>query len=151
MKKYLKYIYLILYIITITFIFYYALRNASQSTSDAGRVTNIILSILKIINLEDKINVESLTVIVRKLIGHFGIFFICGFFGIKTYINFIKNKKTSIKINLLAGLLIAIISELLQLIPIGRSCQITDMIIDYSGYLIICIMYIIINKKSFQE
>ena len=150
MKKYLKYIYLIIYILIISLIFMFALRDATESTTDSGRLTKLILSILKALNLEDNINANTLSRLVRKLIGHFGLFFVCGFFGINTFINFIKNKKQSIIINLIAGILIAIISELLQLIPIGRSCQISDMLIDYSGYLLICVVYIFIKRKSFH-
>ena len=148
MKKYLKYIYLTIYILIITLIFIYALRDATESSSDSGRITKILLSLLETFNLENIINVNTLSMLVRKLIGHFGLFFVCGFFGVNTFINFITNKKYSIILNLITGLLIAIISELLQLIPVGRSCQISDMLIDYSGYLLICVIYIFIKRKS---
>lgn len=148
MKKYLKYIYLTIYILIITLIFIYALRDATESSSDSGRITKILLSLLETFNLENIINVNTLSMLVRKLIGHFGLFFVCGFFGVNTFINFITNKKYSIILNLITGLLIAIISELLQLIPVGRLCQISDMLIDYSGYLLICVIYIFIRRKS---
>lgn len=148
MKKYLKYIYLTIYILIITLIFIYALRDATESSSDSGGITKILLSLLETFNLENIINVNTLSRLVRKLIGHFGLFFVCGFFGVNTFINFITNKKYSIILNLITGLLIAIISELLQLIPVGRSCQISDMLIDYSGYLLICVIYIFIRRKS---
>lgn len=148
MKKIAKYIYLIIYILIIILLFFFSLRDGKESTTDSNQITNILLSILKIFNLEDSVSVTTLSHIVRKLIGHFGLFFICGFFGINTFINFIKNKKYSIIINLSVGLLIATTSELLQLIPVGRSCRITDVLIDYSGYLLVCIFYIFIKRKS---
>ncbi len=152
MNKYKKYVFLIIYILITSLIFFFSLRNGEQSTGDSSFLTSLLYNVIKILKLENIINVNSLSSIVRKLIGHFGLFFICGFFGYFTYCLFIENYKFAIIINLIIGLLISIISELLQLIPINRSCQLSDVVIDFSGYFIctlilVFIKYLIIKKQ----
>lgn len=154
MKEKKKYIFLILYIITILLIFFLSLRDANESTDDSGFVMNIVLSILKIFKDEQTINIELVSLLVRKLIGHYGMFCICGLFGYFTYNSFIETNKIKVLVYILSGIFIAVIAELLQLVSPGRSCQISDMFIDYSGYitsLLLCIVLSIIIKSKQKD
>lgn len=90
----------------------------------------------------------------RKIIGHFSLFFLTGIFGILTFLSYFDNikKQISLWLNMGYGLYLATISELLQLIPKGRSCTIEDVLIDFIGYnlgcLLILAIILIINKKK---
>lgn len=74
---------------------------------------------------------------IRKLVGHFSLFFLNGiistFFLFFTFKN--QNKITLLFISLLFGFLIAVTSELLQNITVARYGTIRDVQIDFKGYL----------------
>lgn len=73
---------------------------------------------------------------IRKIVGHFGLFALN---GVVTYLMFnsFEMKKTKVFLSTLSlGLSNSIIAELLQLIPEGRSCQISDMFINFIGFII---------------
>lgn len=93
---------------------------------------------------------ENLSRDVRKTIGHFGLFALDGIVGF-LYFNSLmlsKKKRNIMMFSIGAGL--AITAELLQLIPAGRSCQITDMLINvlgfYAGLAVSLIVLFIIKK-----
>lgn len=155
MNKIKKYIFLIIYLFIITLIFFFALRNGEQSTTDSGRLIELLYKIIKLLKMDHIIDASSLAHVVRKLIGHFGLFFVCGLFGCFTFHSFISDYKKALLFHLLSGLLIAIISELLQLIPLNRSCQFTDVLIDYSGYIVCTAIYVLIiyliKKKQLKN
>ncbi len=93
---------------------------------------------------------ENLSQGVRKKIGHFGLFAIDGIIGF-LYFNSLRlsKKKRNIMMFTIGGGL-AITAELLQLIPAGRSCQVSDMIINMSGFyagLVISLIVLFIIKK----
>ena len=82
---------------------------------------------------------DSLNGIIRKLIGHFGAFLVTGVFGILTaYFFFFKGKMKyiSLAIFLVYGLLLAILSEVLQIFAGSRTPAWSDVGIDFSGYAI---------------
>lgn len=99
--------------------------------------------------------------IVRKVIGHFGMFLILGIFSTFTYF-FYLNKKHKVLdpvINFSSGLLIAFITELLQMITIDRYGAFQDVMIDYAGFVIssiiitvaLLIIRIILKKKKAKQ
>lgn len=107
------------------------------------------IDILKASTLTGK-DREKLIYKVRKQIGHFGLFAIDGIVGF-LYFNSLttsKKKRNILMFSIGAGL--AITAELLQLIPVGRSCQITDMIINllgfYSGLVVSLLALVVIRK-----
>lgn len=150
MKK-KKYIFLTIYLLLILIIFISSLRNSDASTNDSNFIVDIVIFIISIFKEESTIDVDLVSLIVRKLVGHFGSFCLCGIFGSFTFELFINKKANSIIFNILSGITIAVIAELLQLIPEGRSCQITDMLIDMSGYLFGFFINIIIIKFVKQK
>jgi len=100
---------------------------------------------------------RNISFLVRKIIGHFSFFLATGVFSYLTmylYLSF-KSKKKALYAALIAlsyGILLATISELIQLIPGGRSGNIEDILLDTLGYLLgecitILIVYLVVKKK----
>lgn len=106
-------------------------------------------------------NHESFVSLVRKAFGHFGLFMVSGFFSsLAFYLSispFNKQKYYQIIIIALAfGLLMGLITETIQLFVPGRSGEITDVLIDFSGYLlgfliILLILFLIIRHIRKEE
>lgn len=86
---------------------------------------------------------------IRKLIGHFSLFAIDGIIGFLFFMSLDIKKRDKTLILIATGILIAVIAELLQLIPEGRSCQFSDMVINSSGFLMgIALSLIFFKIKS---
>lgn len=107
-------------------------------------------------------NYDSFSNIIRKLFGHFGLFVVSGLLSSLAFYLCLnplyKFKKLFIIIISLAfGLLIGGLTEIIQLNVPGRSGEITDVLIDFSGYLIgsaiiaIIILIIYKNKQKKKE
>ncbi len=102
---------------------------------------------------------NSIHTLVRKLIGHYGCFLVTAVFGILTCFLFFfdskKKKYFSTAGYLLIGLLIAILSEVLQIFTSDRGPSAQDVMIDFAGYLtgyvLSYIIYLIIRKKKSQK
>lgn len=103
--------------------------------------------------------------VIRKLVGHFGLFLITGLSGIAGLYLIFENKINK-KIGIISaviygiyGLALAIISELVQLTANNRGPGINDVLIDYSGYLAGMLIFILIvfvccfvkKKKSMKN
>ncbi len=81
---------------------------------------------------------------IRKLFGHFGLFF---GFALSVNMTFVqtKLKKHIMLISSFGiGLFTAILSELVQLIPQERGPRFQDVLIDSSGYLLCIVVFVII-------
>ena len=86
-------------------------------------------------------NHETFASFIRKAFGHFGLFVISGLLSplaIYLVINPLKWSKhyLNVIIGLSFGLMIAAITEIIQLNVPGRSGEFTDVLIDFSGYLV---------------
>ena len=94
---------------------------------------------------------------VRKAVGHFGAFLFLGIFPSLTYYLFIdkKKRKFSIIINVSQGLLLATVTELIQLITPGRTGTLFDSSIDMLGFIIsaaiLTILFICKEKDPSNE
>ena len=131
-----KRINLLLVIIWMIFIFIMSSFNSTDSSSQSGFIVNIIVNIF---NIND---IELLSLIIRKM-AHFTEYFILGLLVYNMAHSY--NKKTYISI--IICILYAISDEIHQIFVPGRSCQISDMIIDVSGALLgIYFLFILINK-----
>ena len=103
-------------------------------------------------------NHDSFALFIRKAFGHFGLFAISGLFtplAAFLVLNPLKGSKHiyNIIIGLSIGLLIAIITETIQLFVEGRSGEFTDILIDFSGYLLGAlivglILFLALKKKE---
>ena len=86
-------------------------------------------------------NHESFASFIRKAFGHFGLFVISGLLSplaIYLVLNPFRWSKhyLNVIICLSFGLMIAAITEIIQLNVPGRSGEFTDVLIDFSGYLV---------------
>ena len=108
--------------------------SAAQSFSFSEWFINLLESIG--ISITDK---EAFHAVFRKLVGHFLLF---GFSGCFTMLSLIMNdfltNKFTWKINLFClalGVIVALISELIQVFVPGRAGTFTDVFIDLAGYI----------------
>lgn len=106
-------------------------------------------------------NHDSFASFIRKVFGHFGLFVISGLLSSLAFYLWLKPLSWSKHywiaiIGLSFGLSIGILTEVIQLNVPGRSGEFTDVLIDFSGYLlgaliisfILFIIFINKNKKS---
>lgn len=160
-KKYLILfiIFAILALAMDAFIIYQSCLNGSQSTTWSGHTVEIIKNIINSIfhNAINDSNISTFTNVIRKLVGHFGLFFISGIFtSLAIYYLLYENKLAhyyKILIMLPFGLSVAIITEVIQLSVPNRSGQLTDVLIDFAGYftaiiLVNLILLLIFYKKK---
>lgn len=94
----------------------------------------------------------------RKAIGHFGAFLVLGIFSTFTYMLYIKKEKwnNAIIINLIQGFILASLTEYIQTFVPDRSGLLSDVLIDFLGFLIsfIALTILIIRyykKKNYIE
>ena len=106
-------------------------------------------------------NHDSFASFIRKAFGHFGLFVISGLLSSLAFYLWLKPLSWSkhyliATIGVTFGLSIGILTEVIQLNVPGRSGEFTDVLIDFSGYLlgaliisfILFIIFINKNKKS---
>ena len=140
--------------------------NATQSTDASKGVietTEEIINGIKPGTINES-NYSDFATFIRKAFGHFGLFSISGFLtSLAVFLSiypFIWSKYyMPIIISLELGLLMGLITELIQLNVNGRSGELTDVLIDFAGYmfgflLILLILFLIIkhlNKKEAKK
>lgn len=135
MKKKLSLLSVLIWMI---FIFIMSSFDASESSAQSNIIVNFISNIFNINNI------EFLSLIIRKL-AHFTEYFIL---GILTY-NLIKNYRKKYYIAIIICIIYAISDEIHQIFIPGRSCQITDILIDSIG--VITAIYICKLKHLFDK
>ncbi len=138
-KKYLPYVYLTVFLTLSTLIILLATSPAEQSSEQSGLIVDMVVGFLGWFDyVPDAQLLDNLTYLVRKLIGHFGIFLIDGVFAYLTTISFIKLKKSwmPLLISIGAMIILAALSEIIQLFASGRAGLLGDAIIDSAGALI---------------
>ena len=103
-------------------------------------------------------NHDSFATFIRKAFGHFGLFVISGLLSplaifLWLYpMNWSKHYFITI-IGVVFGLTVTSITEIIQLNVPGRSGEFTDVLIDFSGYLlgtliVALILFLILRKKN---
>jgi len=123
-----KNILLLITILWISFIFYMSSQPAVESSSSSSRIVNVLLNTLNL----DESKKEVLTVIVRKG-AHFTEYLILSGLVTVTYGAF--NNKKNYSFILLSCVLVALSDEFLQGFIAGRSSEVRDVLIDFSGAL----------------
>ena len=143
------------------FIIINSFMNANQSTKQSGSVVELLTNIINGIKpgtINDE-NISSFSNVIRKLIGHFGLFLISGIFTTLSvkfiYYNLKKKYWIFVIISSSFGLFLAILTEFIQLFVPGRSGEMMDVLIDFLGYiiaaLIICLIIYILRLKTPTE
>ena len=148
------------------FIIVHSCLDATESTKASTGVVKIIEDIINGIKpgTINESNYGAFTTFIRKAFGHFGLFVCSGlltspalYFLLKPY----KWAKYSyiITISSLFGFSMGALTETIQLNVPGRSGEFTDVMIDFSGYLlgaaiIVLILFLVIrhqNKKQAEQ
>lgn len=127
---------LLLVILWMIFIFVMSSFDATSSSNQSNFIVGIITSI---INIKDT---GLLSLIIRKL-AHFIEYFILGIL----VINFITRYDKKIIIAILLCIIYATSDEIHQIFVPGRSCQITDIMIDSLGSIMGIYLCKLITKK----
>lgn len=127
---------LLLVILWMIFIFVMSSFDASSSSNQSNFMVDIITSI---INIKDT---KLLSLIIRKL-AHFTEYFILGIL----VINLITKYDKKIIIAILLCIIYATSDEIHQIFVPGRSCQITDIMIDSLGSIMGIYLYKLITKR----
>ena len=147
------------------YIIMHSCLDASQSTEVSSGIVSLLENIVNTIapGTVTPENYGAFTNIVRKLVGHFGLFAVSGVLSsLAIYLAFSPMKWSKyyllIIMSLGFGLLMGITTELIQLNVPGRSGEFRDVLIDFSGYLlgfliILLIVFLVIrhNQKKQQQ
>ena len=128
-----------------------SLLPANISSNQSGFIVDFLHPLVS--NIGIKINIETFSQIVRKL-AHFTEFFLLGVLWYVIYMKYF-NKAKLIIVVLIHGLLSAIADETIQLFVDGRSGEIGDVLIDFSGVILASIMMYFIfrlrEKRSIDK
>lgn len=130
-----KYRLLTITIIWGVFILYMSSRNAVESMGDSSLIVEFLINTF---NLRIE-TIDILTTIVRKG-AHFSEYFILSLLCLSTYKNF-NNHRVNYCFVLLVCNLVALSDEFLQGFIPGRSSEVKDVLIDFSGALAFLIIY----------
>ena len=101
--------------------------------------------------MEDTMTKKSFSKFVRKGLSHFMGFVVFGLISCFMFLLFINtnydgNKKLSIVVTIINGLVFASLTEFIQIFAIDRTAQFKDIAIDYLGYMLaVVISFIIIT------
>ena len=139
----LKYTLLTLTILVNVFIIVNACINGTVSSQESGWFSKTFASVINFFspNYINDSNFDNFASIIRKLIGHFGLFAVDGFVSTFTAYFFLKGLKSKANLffflsTLLLGLLVASISEFIQIFTPDRFGSFIDILIDFGGYLL---------------
>ena len=144
------------------YIIIHSCLNGTESAKASQGVTSAVEQAVETVtgnpNTINESNYASFATFVRKAFGHFGLFMINGLltpWAIYLLLNPLKSSRywMLITYSLEFGLLVALITEMIQLNVPGRSGEPTDVLIDYGGYLVGAliiglILFLVIRKKN---
>lgn len=161
----LKWIFLALTIAVNVFIIVNAATNGATSAEESGRFSHFMASVVNAFypNFVTEANFDSFAYMIRKLFGHFGLFVLNGLVSTVTAFLFLKDTKLNknyfvFSIALVFGLVIAMVSELIQIFTPDRYGSWGDIGIDFGGFvlgnvLIFAVLYFFdfINLKEAQK
>lgn len=120
-----------------------SLLPADLSSNQSGFIVDVLYPLVLGFGID--IEVDTFSFIIRKL-AHFTEFFIIGVFWYVIYAKY-HSKIKLVLIVLLHGLLTAVIDETVQLFVEGRSGELRDVLIDFSGVIIgVVFMHAYTNK-----
>jgi len=132
---------------TILFIFSNSVEIAEISGGKSALVTQWLNSVLQSLGFGFQFTEH----IVRKL-AHFAEFALLGFWMMLTLRVYTRRILSHITIPLFFGLLIPVLDETLQMFVDGRSSQVRDVLIDFSGVMagIACALFLLLLVRMLQ-
>lgn len=134
----------ILTVAAVGFIFGNSLMNADDSSAESGRILEFINSLLRSVNPDFELSEFA----VRKA-AHFTEFAVLGALLSVTFRLYVQKSLKAALLAASAGLCTGICDELIQMSSSGRSCEIRDMLIDFSGVVFAAlIVFLILRLKD---
>lgn len=151
--KILPYIYLSVFIFLTVLIFIQSAKDGDTSATSSSNLADYLQENFEPIHkIAEKS--EDFPTLVRKFIGHYGLFALNGFFGILTFLSFSKSSVHAICYSALAITVISSVSELIQGATIGRTFAVTDIILNIQGYVsgsaIALILHLFTKRKRYE-
>lgn len=134
-------IFTVLTVAAVAAIFWNSSQNAVESTARSTPLTDWVNGILSGLSIPFRVT-ENL---IRKL-AHFTEYATLGTLLSVTYYLYQLKIKTALVSTLLTGAAIAVIDEIIQLFPVGRSCQISDMLLDCCGVAFAAVIVMLIIR-----
>lgn len=120
----------LLSVLAVGAIFYNSSLDAVESTTQSDPLVDGINAFLRSIHIDFTVDSHM----VRKA-AHFTEYAVLGLLLSVTVYLYVKERKRALFITLPIGAGVAVCDELIQLFPAGRSCEVKDMLIDFSGVL----------------
>ena len=159
MKKYqiLKWVICSIAIAINLFILINAFRNGEVSAKESNSLAETAANAINTLRPETitPTNFPTFAFNLRKVVGHFGLFALSGGFTSWALYLFVKETKVDYFLYQLAmtlgfGLLLAVITELAQILVDGRYGTFADVGIDFGGYFsgVFLVFLILFLKKS---
>ena len=130
----------------IGFIFGNSLMNAEDSSRQSGEILNLINSWLRMLNAGFGLD----SFFVRKA-AHFSEYAMLGLLSAVTVFLYAHRRSRLFQFGLPLCALTAVCDEMIQMFSEGRSCQVSDMLLDCSGALLgtlLVWMFISISEKK---
>ena len=154
-RKILFYIFLVLSIATNILIIVESSIGGSGSASQSASISDWFKKILESIGITIS-DVDTFRYVFRKLVGHFLLFGLSGLFTSLSLVfnHYLMNKFKwkNMLFCLSLGIIVAVISELIQAFVPGRYGTFTDVFIDLAGYIgfagITYLIYYLVKRKS---
>lgn len=127
-------------------IFYHSSLSADASTVESDSVLDAVNAFLRSIHL----NITLDEFLIRKT-AHFVEYFVLGALLMFTVISYLSQHMKSFALALTLGLSVAVTDELIQTFSEGRSCELRDMLLDFSGVLLSSLMILLIFTLIFRH
>ena len=161
-KKYLIFtiIICVLAVAINAYIIMHSCLDAAQSTEASNGVVEVSEEVVNTISpgTVTPENHDSFATFIRKLFGHFGLFVISGLLSsLAIYLSLNpwewSRYWTLIVVSLVFGLFMGSLTEIIQLNVPGRSGELLDVLIDFSGYLlgfliIFLILFLVVRRQN---
>ena len=142
-----------LYIFLMLFFAHKCLETGTQSTQSSNNVAEVIKDVSNEVFNTDIQMTDSYTTLIRKLVGHFGFFLVLGTTSFLFYMSLKRGLTVKLMYHYIIGFLFALVSEFcLEGSTNGRSASFKDVLIDYSGFIalssILLIIYFVVRYKK---
>ena len=118
----------LLTVAAIAAIFYNSSQDAIESTERSSQLTDWVNGILSGLPIPFSVTENF----IRKL-AHFAEYSFLGVLLSVTYYVHLRKIKAALIATLITGAVVATIDEIIQLFPAGRSCQVSDILLDCCG------------------
>lgn len=135
-------------ILWMAFIFFLSHQPATESSELSSGITKKLYDMIKLVAPNISLDQGTLNHVIRKF-AHFGIYLILGLLVANGLMNINISRLNSILLALLICILYAISDEIHQIFILGRSGQVSDVLIDSSGGLVgVLLLHAIRRRKS---